>query len=155
MGRGSRASNTQRIQHGCSWPRVVIYEKRGEETDAEEKGGQGPAKKPRYDAAENRPAWVKESVAEAVRRGGKGQPGAPFKQPSGWRGGYQPRGPRGVNYMGGSGGGRGRGGGGSGSVSGAGPSRGRGDRGGGATEPHGGITRAEGGSGEPPALPAW
>ncbi len=48
----------------------LIYEKRGEEKEAEEKGGQGPAKKPRYDAAENRPAWVKGSVAEAVRRGG-------------------------------------------------------------------------------------
>ncbi len=62
----------------------LIYEKRGEEKEAEEKGCQGPAKKPRYNAAENRPAWVKGSVAEAVRRGGGGQPRPPFKQPSGW-----------------------------------------------------------------------
>jgi hypothetical protein len=33
----------------------LIYEKRNEEKEAEEKGGQGPAKKPRYDAAEHRP----------------------------------------------------------------------------------------------------
>ncbi len=61
----------------------LIYEKRGEEKEAEEKGGQGPAKKPRYDAAENRPPWVKGSVAEAVRRGGGGQLRPPFKQPRG------------------------------------------------------------------------
>ncbi len=44
----------------------LIYEKRGEEREAEEKGSQGPSKKPWYDAAENRPAWVKGSVAQAV-----------------------------------------------------------------------------------------
>ncbi len=64
----------------------MIYEKRGEEEEAEEKGGQGPAKKPRYDAAEHRPARVKGSVAEAVRRGGGGPSRPPFKQPTGWRG---------------------------------------------------------------------
>ncbi len=67
----------------------LIYEKRGEERDAEEKGGQGPSKKPRCNAAEHRPAWVKGSVAEAVRRDSGGQSGAPFKQPPGWRGTYQ------------------------------------------------------------------
>ncbi len=72
----------------------LIYEKRGEEKEAEEKVGQGPAKKPRYYAAENRPAWVKGSVAEAVRRGGGGPSRPPFKQPSGWRGSYQQRGSR-------------------------------------------------------------
>jgi hypothetical protein len=46
---------------------LLIYEKRGEEKEEEENGGQGLAKKPRYDAAENKPAWVKGSVAEAVR----------------------------------------------------------------------------------------
>jgi hypothetical protein len=61
----------------------LIYEKREEERDAEEKGGQGPSKKPRYDAAEHRPAWVDESVAEAVRPDGGGPSGAPFKQPPG------------------------------------------------------------------------
>jgi hypothetical protein len=86
-------------------PESLIYEKRGEEKEAEEKGGQGPAKKPRYDVAEKRPAWVKGSVAEAVRRGGGGQPRPPFKQPSGWRGGNQPRGARGASYRGGGGGG--------------------------------------------------
>jgi hypothetical protein len=66
----------------------LIYEKRGEEREAEEKESQGPSKKPRYDAAESRPAWVKGSVAEAVRRGGGGgQPRPPFKHP--WRGGNQ------------------------------------------------------------------
>jgi hypothetical protein len=69
----------------------LIYEKRGEEREAEEKESQGPSKKPRYDAAESRPACVKGSVAEAVRRGGGGgQPRPPFKHP--WRGGNQTRG---------------------------------------------------------------
>ncbi len=82
----------------------LIYEKRGEEREAEEKESQGPSKKPRYDAAESRPAWVKGSVAEAVRRGGGGgQPRPPFKHP--WRGGNQSRGGRGGAYPGkGSGG---------------------------------------------------
>jgi hypothetical protein len=65
----------------------LIYEKRGEERAAEEKGEQRPTKKPRYHAAEHRPAWVKGSVAEAVRRDSSGQAGAPFKQLTGWRGG--------------------------------------------------------------------
>jgi hypothetical protein len=72
----------------------LIYEKRGEEREAEEKESQGPSKKPRYDAAESRPAWVKGSVAEAVRRGGGGgQPRPPLKHP--WRGSNQIRGGRG------------------------------------------------------------
>ncbi len=72
----------------------IIYEKRGEEREAEEKGSQRPSKKPRYDATENRPAWVKGSVAKAVRRrGGGGQPRPPFKQP--WRGSLHSRGSRG------------------------------------------------------------
>jgi hypothetical protein len=71
---------------------------------AEEKESQGPSKKPRYDAAESRPAWVKGSVAEAVRRGGcGGQPRPPFKHP--WRGSNQVRGGRGgANPRKGSGG---------------------------------------------------
>jgi hypothetical protein len=82
----------------------LIYEKRGEEREAAEKESQGPSKKPRYDAAESRPAWVKGSVAEAVRRGGGGgQPRPPFKQP--WRGGNQARGGRGgTNHGKGTGG---------------------------------------------------
>ncbi len=82
----------------------LIYEKRGEEREAEEKESQGPSKKPRYDGEESRPAWVKGSVAEAVRRGGGGgQPRPPFKHP--WRGGNQTRGGRGGAYPGkGSGG---------------------------------------------------
>jgi hypothetical protein len=59
----------------------LIYEKRSEEKEAEEKGGQGPAKKPRYDAAEHRPAWVKGSVAEAVRRGGGNGGGGGLSRP--------------------------------------------------------------------------
>ncbi len=85
----------------------LIYEKRGEEKEAEEKGGQGPAKKPRYDAAKHRPAWVKGSVAEAIRRGGGGGggPSRPlYKQPPGWRGGYQQRGSGGASFKRGGGG---------------------------------------------------
>ncbi len=70
----------------------LIYEKRCEEKEAEEKGGQGPAKKPRYDTAEHRPAWVKGSVAEAARRGGggaEGLPGRPTCSP--WDGGAATR----------------------------------------------------------------
>jgi hypothetical protein len=48
----------------------LIYEKRGEEEEVKEKGRQGPAKRPKFAAAENRHAWVKGSVAEAVRREG-------------------------------------------------------------------------------------
>jgi hypothetical protein len=81
----------------------LIYEKRGEERAAEEKGEQRPTKKPRYDAAEHRPAWVKGSVVEAVRRDSSGQAGAPFKQPSSWRGGYQTGGASGSGYRGGGG----------------------------------------------------
>jgi hypothetical protein len=72
----------------------LIYEKRGEEREAEEKESQGPSKKPRHDAAESRPARVMGSVAEAVRRGGGGgHPRPPFKHP--WRGSNQIRGGRG------------------------------------------------------------
>ncbi len=90
----------------------LIYEKRSEEKEAEEKGIQGPAKKPRYDAAEHRPAWVKGSVAEAVRRGGGNEGGGgpsrpPYKQYPGWRGGYQGCGSGGASFKrGGGGGGR-------------------------------------------------
>jgi hypothetical protein len=111
----------------------LTYEKGNEEKEAEEKGGQGqgPAKKPRHDAAEHRPAWVKGSVAEAVRRGGGsegggGPPRPPYKQYPGWRGGYQLRGSGGASFKRG-----GRGGGQtaypSNSGSGSGHSRGRGE----------------------------
>jgi hypothetical protein len=88
----------------------LIYEKRNEEKEAGEKGGQGPAKKPRNDAAEHRPAWVKGSVAEAVRRGGGNEGGGgpsrrPYNPYSGWRGGYQLRGSAGASYKRGGGGG--------------------------------------------------
>jgi hypothetical protein len=43
-----------------------VYEKRGEEKEAEASGsgGQGPSKKPRFDPSENRPSWVKSSVSD-------------------------------------------------------------------------------------------
>jgi hypothetical protein len=50
----------------------LIYEERGDEREAEEKESQGPSKKPRYDAPESRPAWVKGSVAEASGKEGEG-----------------------------------------------------------------------------------
>jgi hypothetical protein len=116
----------------------LIYEKRNEEKEAEEKGGQGPAKKPRYDAAEHRPAWVKGSVAEAVRReGGHERGGGPSRRPYNpyyWKGGYQPRGSAGASYKrGGNGGGQtaypSTSGSGTGASRGRGESRGRGFRG--------------------------
>jgi hypothetical protein len=117
----------------------LIYEKRNEEKEAEEKGGQGPAKKPRYDAAEHRPAWVKGSEAEAVRRGGGNGGGGgpsrpPYNQYSGWRGGYQMRGSGRASYKrGGGGGGQtaypSSSGSGSGTARGIGEGRGRGFRG--------------------------
>jgi uncharacterized membrane protein YgcG len=117
----------------------LIYEKRGEERAAEEKEEQRPTKKPRYDAAERRPAWVKGSVAEAVRRDSSGQAGAPFKHPSNLRGGAGGSWYRGGGGRGGSSGrGRGsdssRGGGGGRGGSGVrgGVNRGSGPRGGGA-----------------------
>jgi hypothetical protein len=120
----------------------LIYEKRGEERAAEEKGEQRPAKKPRYDAAEHRPAWVKGSVAEAVRRDSSGQAGAPFKQPSSWRGGYQTGGASGSGYRGGGGRGgsssRGRGG-----------DSSRGGGGGGSGSGRGGADNRGGGYGYP------
>ncbi len=48
----------------------LIYEKRGEEREAEEKESQGPSKKPRYNAAESRPAWVKGVGKYILRRQG-------------------------------------------------------------------------------------
>ncbi len=126
----------------------LIFEKRGEEREAEEKESQGPSKKPRYDAAESRPAWVKGSVAEAVRRGGGGgQPRPPFKQP--WRGGNQARGGRGGTSHGKRAGGDSR-------IhynygSGSGQPRGRGGRRGGATELQEARTGAGGDPGERPA----
>jgi hypothetical protein len=123
----------------------LIYEKRGEERDGEEKGGQGPSKKPRYDAAEHRPAWVKGSVAEAVRRDSGGQAGAPFKQPPGWRGGYQTGGVSGSGYRGG--GGPGGGGGHGGGARGGGGVRGGGARGGGGSRGGSGTGRGRADSG--------
>ncbi len=37
---------------------TLVYEKRGEEKEAEDNGGQVPSKKPRFDPSENRPTWV-------------------------------------------------------------------------------------------------
>jgi hypothetical protein len=66
----------------------LVYEKRGEEKEAEASRGQGPSKKPRIDPTENRPSWVEGRVSEAVRRdtGGQARPPA-FK--SKWRGQQQ------------------------------------------------------------------
>ncbi len=55
----------------------LIYEKRSEEKEAEEKSGQRPTKKPRLDPAMNRPSWISGSVSEAVRMDGRGQMGPP------------------------------------------------------------------------------
>ncbi len=57
----------------------VIYEKRREEKEVDEKSGQGPAKKPRVDPALSRPAWVRGNVSEAVRLDGRGQMAPPRK----------------------------------------------------------------------------
>jgi hypothetical protein len=61
----------------------LIYEKRSEEKEAEEKNGQKPSKKPRLDPALNRPSWISGSVSEAVRMDGRGQmrpPPPPLQQ---------------------------------------------------------------------------
>jgi hypothetical protein len=55
----------------------LLYEKRSEEKEAEEKSGQRPTKKPRLDPAINRPSWISGSVSEAVRMDGRGQMGPP------------------------------------------------------------------------------
>jgi hypothetical protein len=62
---------------------ALIYEKRGEEKDAEERADRQPAKKAKFDLSKKRPEWVKGSVSEAVRSsdGARGN----------WRGNKQPR----------------------------------------------------------------
>ncbi len=67
---------------------ALIYEKRGEEKEAEEKAERQPAKKAKFDLTKKRPDWVKGSVSEAVRSSEGGQ-----QRPSGnWRGNKLPRG---------------------------------------------------------------
>jgi hypothetical protein len=46
---------------------ALIYEKRSEEKEAEEKAERQPAKKAKFDLTKKRPDWVKGSVSEAVR----------------------------------------------------------------------------------------
>jgi hypothetical protein len=61
----------------------LIYEKRREEREVEEKSGQGAAKKPNMDPALSRPAWVRGNVSEAVRLDGRGHAdGAPSARKS-------------------------------------------------------------------------
>ncbi len=84
---------------------AMIYEKRGEEKEAEEKAERQPAKKAKFDLTKKRPDWVKGSVFEALR-GSEG--------PSGnWRGNKLPRGAGQTVWRGGGSGGAygGRGGG--------------------------------------------
>jgi hypothetical protein len=50
----------------------LVYEKKSEEKEAEEKSGQRSPKKPRLDPALNRPSWISGSVSEAVRMDGRG-----------------------------------------------------------------------------------
>jgi hypothetical protein len=64
---------------------AVIYEKKREEREVEEKQEQRPAKKPRVDPALSRPDWVRGNVSEAVRLDGRGQMGPP-PQRNTWRG---------------------------------------------------------------------
>ncbi len=131
-----------KIGERAGWSAVWYSSLSGWEKSAQfklKKGGQGPAKKPRYDAAEQRPAWVKGSVAEAVRReGGHERGGGPSRRPYnpyyGWKGGYQPRGSAVASYKrGGNGGGQttypSTSGSGTGTARGRGESRGRGFRG--------------------------
>jgi hypothetical protein len=63
---------------------ALIYEKRGEEKDAEERAERQPAKKAKFDLTKKRLDWVKGSVSEAVRSsdGIRGN----------WRGNKPPRG---------------------------------------------------------------
>jgi len=114
---------------------AVIYEKRREEREVEEKQEQRPAKKPRVDPALSRPDWVRGNVSEAVRLDGRGQMGPP-QQRSNWRGSSRGQGGyiRPFNNYGqfvprgrGSGGGRGSDGG-RGSGRGRGSERGRGSK---------------------------
>ncbi len=72
----------------------LVYEKRSEEKEAEEKSGQRPPKKPRLDPALNRPSWISGSVSEAVRMDGRGQMGPPPPYNK-WRGSSRPCGARG------------------------------------------------------------
>jgi hypothetical protein len=71
----------------------LVYEKRSEEKEAEEKSGQRPSKKPRLDPAMNRPSWISGSVSEVVRMDGRGD-GAPSPHNK-WRGSSRPYGARG------------------------------------------------------------
>jgi hypothetical protein len=108
----------------------LVYEKRGEEKEAEEKSGQRPTKKPRLDPALNRPSWISGSVSEAVRMDQRGQMGPPPPYNK-WRGSARPYGARGfgdAHYSTrGRGSGRGRGSDrGRGSERGRGAARGRG-----------------------------
>ena len=64
---------------------AVIYEKKREEREAEEKQELRPAKKPRVDPALSRPDWVRGNVSEAVRLDGRGQMGPPTLRKN-WRG---------------------------------------------------------------------
>jgi hypothetical protein len=72
----------------------LVYEKKSEEKEAEEKSGQRPPKKPRLDPALNRPSWISGSVSEAVRMDGRGQMGPPTPYNK-WRGSTHPYGARG------------------------------------------------------------
>jgi hypothetical protein len=108
----------------------LVYEKRGEEKEAEEKSGQRPTKKPRLDPALNRPSWISGSVSEAVRMDQRGLMGPPPPYNK-WRGSARPYGASGfgdAHYsMRGRGSGRGRGSDrGRGSERGRGAARGRG-----------------------------
>jgi hypothetical protein len=64
---------------------AVIYEKKREEREVEEKQEQRPAKKPRVDPALSRPDWVRGNMLEAVRLDGRGHMGPPPQRKS-WRG---------------------------------------------------------------------
>jgi hypothetical protein len=63
---------------------ALIYQKRGEEKEAEEKAERQLAKKAKFDLTKKRPDWVKGSVSEAVRSS-EGTSGN-------WRGNKVPRG---------------------------------------------------------------
>jgi len=93
----------------------LMYEKRAEEKEDEPGGWQGAAKQPKQDLTQNRPDWVKESIAEAVRKDTSLR-GRPLFSHHKWRGGQR----------GGQRGGiRGRASGGYSAYRGAGPARGR------------------------------
>ncbi len=113
----------------------LIYEKRGEEKDAEEKGVQGPAKRPRYDAAEavegspGRPSNNRQAGEAASSREAPEEPATEAAAAEAAAAADPDtdleRAPAGAEAT----------------------------AGGGGTEPLGGITRAEGGPGELPAQP--